>query len=524
MKLGPHQSNPGEGPLISPLPGLIIIRAALSPSQQLELAAAILASGCLAGEGSNLQDTGAAGSSSSCGMGACGTRREPSDQGNDRSKGVSCSNTNAAGDEEGPAAAAGRPTGRPTVFAGHPNQAMFFGKLPEWALRLAEGLPLDQLLPAPLAARCPSFDQAIVNLYRPGEGITPHVDLARFQDGIVGVSVGGPAVMHFSRCAPPASGQGTAGVMARDVSRGEGCCGGRQQQQGQGQQEEQCQPQQQQQEEDERRGMAGVEAIAERQPQQQVQGRQGSPWREGTCTQQEHPGGEQTTPLDDARGADVAPLLTSASCSRTCSCRTFNSSIGSCTTDEGVWWCTPDHVCVLLRGGDLLAMSGEARYGWTHGIRSVHEEEVVVGMGPPPCCRPMGQQGRPGLGGDGPCDQRSTCQPAERSPGQRRAEGRPMGHDQRGGEGGSAGAGPCSEGVQGQADEGQNHGAARGASGDGAGRGNDRDASSADDAGCKQRQQAAVGTHGSVRLMLPRGLRLSVTLRRLCPDIVLTEV
>ncbi|PNH01877.1 hypothetical protein TSOC_012197, partial [Tetrabaena socialis] len=59
--------------------------------------------------------------------------------------------------------------------------AMFFGVLPAWAQRLAQMLPLGLLLPGPLAARAPAFDQAIVNLYRPGEGIAPHVDLARFQ-------------------------------------------------------------------------------------------------------------------------------------------------------------------------------------------------------------------------------------------------------------------------------------------------------------------------------------------------------
>ncbi|KAI0298843.1 hypothetical protein BC826DRAFT_894483, partial [Russula brevipes] len=38
----------------------------------------------------------------------------------------------------------------------------------------------------------PRARQAIVNLYRPGEGISPHVDLLRrFGDGIVGVSLGG---------------------------------------------------------------------------------------------------------------------------------------------------------------------------------------------------------------------------------------------------------------------------------------------------------------------------------------------
>ncbi|KAK7470035.1 hypothetical protein VKT23_001470 [Stygiomarasmius scandens] len=42
--------------------------------------------------------------------------------------------------------------------------------------------------------------QAIINLYRPGEGITPHVDLLRrFGDGIVGVSFGSGCVMEFRK-------------------------------------------------------------------------------------------------------------------------------------------------------------------------------------------------------------------------------------------------------------------------------------------------------------------------------------
>ncbi|KAI9508118.1 hypothetical protein F5148DRAFT_980351, partial [Russula earlei] len=46
----------------------------------------------------------------------------------------------------------------------------------------------------------PRARQAIVNLYRPGEGIRPHVDLlGRFGDGIVGVSLGGGATMRFAR-------------------------------------------------------------------------------------------------------------------------------------------------------------------------------------------------------------------------------------------------------------------------------------------------------------------------------------
>ena len=46
----------------------------------------------------------------------------------------------------------------------------------------------------------PRARQAIINLYHPGEGITPHVDLLnRFDDGIVGVSLGGGASMQFAR-------------------------------------------------------------------------------------------------------------------------------------------------------------------------------------------------------------------------------------------------------------------------------------------------------------------------------------
>ena len=46
----------------------------------------------------------------------------------------------------------------------------------------------------------PRARQAIINLYRPGEGISPHVDLLRrFGDGIVGVSLGGGVGMRFAR-------------------------------------------------------------------------------------------------------------------------------------------------------------------------------------------------------------------------------------------------------------------------------------------------------------------------------------
>ncbi|KAG1672625.1 hypothetical protein FOA52_002105 [Chlamydomonas sp. UWO 241] len=82
---------------------------------------------------------------------------------------------------------------------GGSNQAMRFGDLPEWANQLADRVADAAvrmgLLPPELLARTPLFDQTIINLYRPGEGITPHVDLERFCDGIVSVSVGDPAVM-----------------------------------------------------------------------------------------------------------------------------------------------------------------------------------------------------------------------------------------------------------------------------------------------------------------------------------------
>ncbi len=53
----------------------------------------------------------------------------------------------------------------------------------------------------PSAPHVPRARQAIINLYRPGEGIAPHVDLLRrFGDGIVGVSLGdGGVAMRFAR-------------------------------------------------------------------------------------------------------------------------------------------------------------------------------------------------------------------------------------------------------------------------------------------------------------------------------------
>ncbi|XVF21949.1 hypothetical protein REPUB_Repub12eG0133200 [Reevesia pubescens] len=98
------------------------------------------------------------------------------------------------------------------------NQAMRFGHLPAWATELSnsirEAVVLGDhvsestgfnggteacLLPSDLLWREPLFDQLIVNVYHPGEGICAHVDLMRFEDGIAIVSLESSCVMHFTR-------------------------------------------------------------------------------------------------------------------------------------------------------------------------------------------------------------------------------------------------------------------------------------------------------------------------------------
>ena len=58
--------------------------------------------------------------------------------------------------------------------------------------------------------------QAIINLYKPGEGITPHVDLlGRYGDGIMGVSFGSGCVMRFDRVEDVNEGRPKAGADER---------------------------------------------------------------------------------------------------------------------------------------------------------------------------------------------------------------------------------------------------------------------------------------------------------------------
>jgi len=104
------------------------------------------------------------------------------------------------------------------------NQVMLFGRFsPSDSSKSTSGLPpillslleelstlLQPVLPPetyslvfpskPAGAR-----QAIINLYQPGEGITPHIDLLkRYGDGIIGVSFSSACVMRFDKVDPVA--------------------------------------------------------------------------------------------------------------------------------------------------------------------------------------------------------------------------------------------------------------------------------------------------------------------------------
>lgn len=97
------------------------------------------------------------------------------------------------------------------------NQAMRFGVLPGWAVTLSslifssisrfaeridgadKELGFRGPLPEEILHRKPLFDQMIANFYQPGEGIGPHVDLARFEDGIVVLSLLSSCVMRFCK-------------------------------------------------------------------------------------------------------------------------------------------------------------------------------------------------------------------------------------------------------------------------------------------------------------------------------------
>ncbi|KAI0690856.1 hypothetical protein BC835DRAFT_1280250 [Cytidiella melzeri] len=63
--------------------------------------------------------------------------------------------------------------------------------------------------------------QVIINFYKPGEGITPHIDLLdRFGDGIIGVSLGSGCVMHPSPVWDVFLPHGSVYVMSDEVRYG----------------------------------------------------------------------------------------------------------------------------------------------------------------------------------------------------------------------------------------------------------------------------------------------------------------
>jgi len=82
-----------------------------------------------------------------------------------------------------------------------PDQAMRFGKdIPRWVRAIGRRCAqLDQLLPPDVARRRPLFDQLIANSYRPGQGITRHVDLLKFDDGVLGICLGADATLTLRR-------------------------------------------------------------------------------------------------------------------------------------------------------------------------------------------------------------------------------------------------------------------------------------------------------------------------------------
>lgn len=113
-------------------------------------------------------------------------------------------------------------------FQAGSNQVMLFGKaqpiatsdapgglpffiaelITNLSLLLRDHIPNDthKLLFPGLSEDIYPARQVILNLYRPGEGITPHVDLlGRFGDGIVGLSLVSGTVMSFTPATSPSA-------------------------------------------------------------------------------------------------------------------------------------------------------------------------------------------------------------------------------------------------------------------------------------------------------------------------------
>ncbi|CAG8793956.1 29804_t:CDS:2 [Gigaspora margarita] len=78
------------------------------------------------------------------------------------------------------------------------NQAMCFGTLPPFIMRVVDIIEnISSIFPDEIKNRKPLFDQSIINVYKPGDGINSHVDLDRFEDGIVIISLLSACAMKF---------------------------------------------------------------------------------------------------------------------------------------------------------------------------------------------------------------------------------------------------------------------------------------------------------------------------------------
>lgn len=93
-----------------------------------------------------------------------------------------------------------------------------FGELAPWLSTLtarieqvAESIFPEEVL---LLRPPPFFDQTIINKYLPGMGIKPHVDLLKFEDGIVVLSLLSPYVMDFEDVSGDGGGGGGGGGIA----------------------------------------------------------------------------------------------------------------------------------------------------------------------------------------------------------------------------------------------------------------------------------------------------------------------
>ncbi|KAF9929397.1 hypothetical protein FBU30_001601 [Linnemannia zychae] len=128
-----------------------------------------------------------------------------------------CLHTNVLSDKD-QARLMAQITERNFFKAGQQNQAMCFGQRDlawlDWLIHqrliadennLGRGILKEPYCSSSWTERIPLFDQSIMNLYFPGNGIKPHVDLARFEDGIVIISLLSAINMDFYKALSPMS-------------------------------------------------------------------------------------------------------------------------------------------------------------------------------------------------------------------------------------------------------------------------------------------------------------------------------